>query len=83
MATGCATENLGFSTTKPVRKPARKGMLLQFLLRFEAWLDRRSSRRVLYQMDDRALADIGLSRADIEGLNTPSWQNYLPPTLGR
>jgi uncharacterized protein YjiS (DUF1127 family) len=34
-------------------------------------------------MDDRALADIGLSRADIEGLNTPSWQNYLPPTLGR
>ena len=29
-------------------------------------------------MDDRAIADIGLSRADVEGLNVASWQDHLP-----
>lgn len=45
--------------------------LLQRLLSFEAWLDRRTSRWSLYRLDDRSLADIGLSRADIEGLREP------------
>ena len=36
------------------------------LLRLEAWLDRRAGRRAALALDDRALADLGLSRADAE-----------------
>ena len=79
MAIGYATANLGFHA--PARE--RKSTLLQLLLRYEAWLDRRRTSRVLYGLDDRALHDIGLSRADVEGLNTASWQDHLPPSLGR
>ena len=79
MAIGYATANLGFHPTARERKSA----LLQLVLRYEAWLDRRRTSRALYQMDDAALADIGLSRADVEGLNDASWQDYLPPSLGR
>ena len=53
------------------------------LLRFETWLDRRKTSKELYGMDDRALADIGLSRADVEGLNAASWQDHLPSTFSR
>ncbi|WP_445502650.1 DUF1127 domain-containing protein [Microvirga sp. G4-2] len=79
MATGYTTVNLGFS----IAARERQSTLLKLLLRYEAWLDRRRSARVLYNLDDRALADIGLSRADVEGLNTASWQDHLPPTPGR
>lgn len=80
MAIGYATVNLGFD----IAKREKKSPLLQLLLRFEAWLDRRASSRDLYRMDDRELADIGLSRTDVEGLNDAAyWQNYLPPSLGR
>ncbi len=79
MAIGYAAGNLGFATARP----ERTSRLLQILLSFEAWLDRRASSRALYLMDDRELADIGLSRADVEGLNSTSWQDYLPPSLGR
>ncbi|QRM31787.1 DUF1127 domain-containing protein [Microvirga sp. VF16] len=53
------------------------------LLRFESWLDRRGTSKELYTMDDRALADIGLSRADVEGLNAASWQDHLPSAFSR
>jgi uncharacterized protein YjiS (DUF1127 family) len=43
----------------------------------------RRTSKVLYELDDHALADIGLSRADVEGLNEASWQDHLPPALGR
>jgi uncharacterized protein YjiS (DUF1127 family) len=33
---------------------------------FTAWLDQRKARRLLASMDDRTLADIGLTRADVE-----------------
>ena len=79
MAIGYATANLGFHA--PSRE--RKSTLLQLLLRYEAWLDRRRTSRILYGMDDEALHDIGLSRADVEGQNTASWQDLLPPSLGR
>lgn len=80
MAIGYATVNLGFEAAKRERKSS----LLQLLLRFEDWFDRRRSSRVLYGMTDHELADIGLSRADVEGLNaSPSWQDYWPPSLGR
>jgi uncharacterized protein YjiS (DUF1127 family) len=79
MAIGCATANLGLQT---VRRE-RKNTLMELLLRYEAWLDRRRTSKVLYQLDDHELADIGLSRADVEGLNTTSWQDHLPPSLGR
>jgi uncharacterized protein YjiS (DUF1127 family) len=79
MAIRYATANLGFHPTSR----ERKSVLLQLLLRYEAWLDRRRTSRILYALDDQALHDIGLSRADVEGLNTVSWQDHLPPSLGR
>jgi uncharacterized protein YjiS (DUF1127 family) len=79
MAIGHATANLGFYTTRR----ERKNPLLQLLLRYEAWLDRRRTSKALYRMDDHELADIGLSRADVEGLNAPSWQDHLPSSLDR
>ena len=77
MAIGYATANLGLHARE------RKSTLLQLLLRYEAWLDRRRTSPILYELDDEALHDIGLSRADVEGLNTASWQDHLPPSLGR
>jgi uncharacterized protein YjiS (DUF1127 family) len=71
MATGCTTVNLGFVTAKPDKRIT----FLDYLLRFEAWLDRRASCRTLYSLNDRDLADIGLSRADVECLNAASWQD--------
>jgi uncharacterized protein YjiS (DUF1127 family) len=65
--------------------PARPGhRLLSVLLRFEAWRDARESRRSLYRLDDRALADIGLSRSALE-LPDPaaSWQNLMLPEARR
>jgi len=79
MATACTTVNLGFIDAKPEKRTT----FLDHLLRLEAWLDRQASSRVLYDMSDRDLADLGLSRADVEGLNAASWQDHLPPTLGR
>ena len=64
MTIGIAAVNLG-SKAAPSR---RSGTLLPLLLKVEAWLDRRASRRALYRLDDRALADIGLSRADVDGI---------------
>jgi len=79
MAMGYATVNLGLHTTR-----REYGIsLLPVLLRFEAWLDRRRTSKALYGLDDRALADIGLSRADVEGLNVASWQDRLPGPFTR
>jgi len=56
----------GLSFTAPRRSSSRA---LGLLLQLEAWLDARSSARVLYTMDDRALSDLGLSRSDVERVN--------------
>jgi uncharacterized protein YjiS (DUF1127 family) len=79
MAIGYASANLGFHTTRR----ERRNVLLEMLLRFESWLDRRRTSKELYRMDDHELADIGLSRADVEGLNVSSWQDHLPSTFSR
>ena len=79
MAIGHATANLGFHTAR--REP--RASLLQILLRFESWLDQRRTSKELYTLDDRALTDIGLSRADVEGLNVASWQDHLPGPFTR
>ena len=79
MAMGYATANLGFHTTRR----ERRNTLMDLLLRVEAWLERRRTSRILYELDDHALADIGLSRADVEGLNGASWQDHLPPSPSR
>jgi uncharacterized protein YjiS (DUF1127 family) len=71
MATGCTTVNLGFVAAKPESKTS----VLDYLLRFEYWLDSRSSSRELYRMNDHDLADIGLSKADVDGLNGSFWGN--------
>jgi uncharacterized protein YjiS (DUF1127 family) len=78
MAIAHATANLGFHATRR----EHRNTMLNLLLRYEAWLDRRRTSKVLYELDDHALADIGLSRADVEGLNEASWQDHLPPSLG-
>ncbi|RDI58771.1 DUF1127 domain-containing protein [Microvirga subterranea] len=78
MATAIATGNLGSFTT--TRAP-RKNTFLRFLLAFEAWQDGRANRRALYRMDDRALADIGLSRADVEGVNEAESLHLTPLLL--
>jgi len=76
MATGIATVNLGSTFTLP----HRRSTVLQLLLAFEAWQERRASRRALYRMDERALADIGLSRADVEGIDEAE-NLHLSPLL--
>jgi uncharacterized protein YjiS (DUF1127 family) len=48
--------------------------LLNLVLRIEAWFDRRASQRALARLDERALADIGLTESD---LGRPE------PTIGR
>jgi uncharacterized protein YjiS (DUF1127 family) len=48
------------------------------LLKVEAWLDARANRRVLYSLDDRTLADIGLTRDDVDRFDEEgSWQALL------
>lgn len=42
---------------------------LKLLMRVEAWLDDRASRRALYALDEAALADLALSQADVERIN--------------
>jgi uncharacterized protein YjiS (DUF1127 family) len=79
MAMGHTAANLGFYSGRR----EHGSPILGLLLRVEAWLDRRRTSKELYELDDHALADIGLSRADVEGLNTPSWQDHLPASLGR
>jgi uncharacterized protein YjiS (DUF1127 family) len=79
MATGYATANLGFHSTHR----NHGNMLMNLLLRYEAWLDRRRTSKVLYELDDHALADIGLSRSDVDGLNEASWQDHLPSPFSR
>ena len=79
MAMGYASANLGLHTAR--HEPRQT--LLEMLLRIETWLDRRRTSKVLYELDDHALADIGLSRADVEGLNEASWQDRLPSAFSR
>jgi uncharacterized protein YjiS (DUF1127 family) len=76
MAIGHATADLGFDST-------HRNTFMDLLLRCEAWLDRRRTSKILYQLDDLTLADIGLSRADVEGLNEASWPDHLPPPISR
>lgn len=78
MVTAFATVNLGSFTTT---RASDKGAFLRLLLAFEAWQDRRANRRALYRMDDRALADIGLSRADVEGVNEAQSLHLTPLLL--
>lgn len=67
MAATLSVENL-----LPATKSApRKIEWLQLLLKAEAWLDDRAGRRSLLRLDDEALADLGLSRADVERVNHP------------
>ena len=80
MAIGTATVNLGHHA---VRRD-RQGEFLRVLLRLEAWLDARASRKALYRLDERGLADIGLTEADL-GRSDPaaSWERLLLPLARR
>ena len=76
MATVAAAENLCYQETAP----RGSGQWFRLLLRLEAKLDARAGRRALYRMDERALADIGLTRSDL-GRDDPtsSWLGLLSP----
>ena len=71
----CGTvENIHYLTTTP----RQEGRLLDRLLGVEAWLDARRSRRMLYRLDSRGLADIGLTEADLGRADpTTSWHGLL------
>jgi uncharacterized protein YjiS (DUF1127 family) len=44
--------------------------------RFEDWLAARASARELYGMDDAALADLALSRSDVERVNKSARRSF-------
>ena len=74
MALGTAAANLFHLPAKP----HGTGRLMSLLLRVEAWLDARKSRRALYDLDDRTLHDIGLTRDDVDRFDEDaSWQALL------
>lgn len=62
MAATLSVENLAPTT----RRAAGEIKWLQLLMRVESWLDDRASRRALHRLDEAALADLGLSKADVE-----------------
>ncbi len=62
MTTALSVENLAAYTARP----SSRTDWLQLLLTLEAWLDDRASRRALYDLDSAALADLGLSQADVD-----------------
>lgn len=64
MVTATAAINLRSPAPAHVVRPT----VLSLLLRVEAWLDARNGRNALYSLDERALHDIGLSSADVDGI---------------
>lgn len=62
MATILCVENL---LPHPAQMRKQDGWL-RLLLRMEAWLDSRATRRALYRLDNATLKDLALSRADVE-----------------
>lgn len=47
------------------------------------WQDLARQRRALFQMDDRMLKDVGLTRAEAHRLGTRIWRDELNRWLGR
>lgn len=47
--------------------------------RLSDWFDQREAARMLAKLDDRALADIGLTRADVGSLAPVDWQEARSP----
>jgi uncharacterized protein YjiS (DUF1127 family) len=78
MAIAVATENLFRTINSPKSSGKQNGWFMHLLLEVETWLDNRASLRALNRMDDRALADIGLSQADVERITAArSWERFL------
>ncbi|NIX75732.1 DUF1127 domain-containing protein [Microvirga terricola] len=65
MAAALCVENLLPHPARTTRGTA----WLELLMKVEAWLDDRASRRALYRLDEAALADLALSQADVERIN--------------
>ncbi|MGL4285430.1 MAG: DUF1127 domain-containing protein [Phreatobacter sp.] len=78
MNIGCATDEL---LHQSISSRAGESRLLALVLRIEAWFAARVSARSLYGLDDRALADLGLSRADVEAINAKTGAFNPIPSL--
>jgi len=75
------------SQSYSIRGPARAGSIVAagrtvlsgLAGTIEIWLDRRQGRRDLSELDDRLLADVGISRADaLWEARKPFWRTELP-----
>lgn len=66
---------LGNFRRRPAMSAAPGSGWLGALLTLEAWLDRRSQRHALRELDDHMLRDIGVSRASAEHeAGKPFWR---------
>ena len=64
------------------QRPSPGARLLHTLTLGLAWHERARQRRALMELDDRALADIGISRADAEReCRNPFWWSFRPLAL--
>jgi uncharacterized protein YjiS (DUF1127 family) len=65
----------GIPSGRTTGRPSLAGRLLTILELVETWLTRRRQRLDLAELDDRLLADIGLTRADVARETAkPFWQ---------
>ena len=63
-----------------IASDATFGPLFRLIDRFEAIAERRATRRALYAMSDIALADIGLTQADLSRSDPDcSWMSLITP----
>jgi uncharacterized protein YjiS (DUF1127 family) len=72
-----------YSIKEPVRAgaivAAGQAVLSSLASTIAAWLDRQQGRRDLSELDDRLLADVGISREDaLSEARKPFWRTELP-----
>jgi uncharacterized protein YjiS (DUF1127 family) len=68
-----------FAGSSPAKKPKKGKTMLVAIIRFlQSWRRYNASLRELYQLGDRELADIGISRSDIPRIAWDAADRKLP-----